>query len=69
LNIVVGIYLPMLECWIAQQFLFFFFFWAFDCKRSICISLSFSFHVFLLICLMVNVGAFNPRTCYCCLLV
>lgn len=26
LNIVVGIYLPMLECWIAQQFLFFFFF-------------------------------------------
>jgi hypothetical protein len=29
LNIVVGIYLPMLECWIAQQFLFFFFlsFW------------------------------------------
>jgi hypothetical protein len=24
LNIVVGIYLPMLECWIAQQFFFFF---------------------------------------------
>ena len=69
LNIVVGIYLPVLECWIAQLFLVF---WAFGCKRSkniFVFLLSFSFLVFLLICLMVNVGAFNPWTCYCCLLV